>query len=1004
MKYIQRLGISKNKLFPLGVLVTSLCMSNSEAGAKIHPSYATYTCTSSFMIPSLLRDKQSLPREYPTPQLYYASLPDYTSTPFVIDVKAINPLPLSRASDYITLSGGKPGETSGAVNLDSNDGLKAYNIKIEGDVSTSDSAGKLITVKETTITGAITLGDGNNTIMLDYSETGQESTTTIQFTNPNDTSKQDTKTVTSGSGGDIKAGNGDNVVWIGGAPKEGFGWSGHGTGSDGRSTIYGSIILGNGNNELKIYGDSKVHGNITLGDGNNSLSLENVDIGLIVKDTYTDEFATVPGLSSNGNITLGTGKNTIDIQRTEIAGSISSGSGNDSMHIVSSSIYGDVKVQGAGSNTVKIEYTTVYGGITVEGEKNSIEVRGGFIGKPKPYNNDTATATYKDIKMGSSDNTLRLYYLTFSGEIEGNGTIGLHAGATWKKDTISIKSGQEVHVYASGQMEGNVLFDNNSQTLYLYGGEINGTVGNSSSAIGSIFIRDEQSDDFVSANLSVLRGDVYAETLDIAKGTGVRIEPLELSPNDTNSVRWEDTIGRVLDIDSIKLAGDILLHQGVVGDNLTIKGEINPLGGSFILDMNFEEGTSDVLNLNDATILNTTGGANSIVYFVPEKPLYYATLGTVIEGVVLGNSSLSVALTHSDVGGYEYELILNPNQTQWDLRLVRISASNYAYAGILENMRNYTQHLWTSLNNHFMQSMVAQHGEAFSIVPNISTNKRLFKEVGITVWANVNYVTNTIYDPSAPTIDEETFIVSAGISTEGIRINEDNNIALHVFSSYGSTDSKLNQYERNHTMQMNALSLGVLATWNYKGLGEKHTLFTTAGSWLNMIHNKVNLEGLDHNTRWETYSVQGVASFGYQLQEGSVIFLTSLDSIYSFTRGVSFITRTNNAIDIQDDHQFSLRWNALVGYSFNFGVTPFFQVMMDFPVYASNDGVIRSNGYAFRYDTENFTTGFNVGVNYTMAFGEDNLRAYCIVGIHKGQPSSTVEVGFMVSGGISYTF
>ena len=1015
MKYIQKIGISKKKLFPASILLTSIFVNNNEVRAIPPSSYTIGGYANTTKIVSLLQDVQVLPEEYPSPTLYYASLPDYDLQSLRVDITAIQPLSLSMRTDYITMSGlGKPGnvETTTSVNLDSKEGFQSFKTSIQGDISTTDSTGKLISIKETTITGSSSVAikldsNGNNTIMLNYSRTGVETSSTVEFTNPNDTTQKHTVTVYSGSGGNIEVGDGDNVVWIGGAAKEGFSWSGQGTGYDGPSTVYGDIKLGNGSNELKIYNRSEVHGNLILGNGNNSVVLENASIGLIVKDSYTGEFSTVGGLQSHGNITLGTGKNTLHAERVEIAGTVKSGSGEDSLRFVSSSVFGQIQMEGSGQHTLDIEYSTIYDGVSVAGNNNKINIRGGFIGKPKPYNNDTVGEIYKDITIGGTGNTLNLHYLTFGGDIVGSGTIGLHAGAVWKGDR-TIKSGQEMFIYSSAQIDGNISFENDSQSLYLYGGEINGDVGSTTSKLGHILIRNEQSDDFVSADVSLLHGDVYAKQLDIAEGTSVHVVPLYVSANDTSNpqhtIRWEDPIQRIFEIDTINLSGDVVLHSGILGDSLSIKGEINPQGGSFILDMNFEEGKYDVLDLSGATMSTTTSGAHRIVYFIPEKPLYYATLGTTLEGVVIGDASLNVALTYEDVGGYEYELVLNPNQKQWDLRLVRISASNYAYAGILENMRNYTRHVWTTINNTFMQNMVSKHGALFSMLPNTSTNKRVFKDVGITAWVNVNYITNTIYDPSAPTIDESALVASAGISTEDIEIDEENDISLHGFASYGITDSELDQYDRNHTMEMNALSVGVVGTWNYKGLGKKHTLFTRIGSWVDMIRNKVNLEGLDYNTRWETYSVKGIASFGYQLQEGSVIFLTSLDSIYSFTRGTSFITRTNNAIDIADDHQISAQLNALVGYSFNFGLTPFFQVIMDIPIYASNDGIIRSNGHPFRYNTENFTTSFNVGLNYTMAFGEDNLRAYCIVGIHKGQPSSTVEVGFMVSGGISYTF
>lgn len=1026
MKYIQSVGISKKKFVPLGMLFTSLVVNNNEVQAGILPSYTMYENTTMIGVRLFEHDRQFLPEEYPTPKLYYESLPEYTIASLIIDTKAIQPLPLSMS--YITLNG----QTTTSVTLDSGQaGLKAFRSTITGSITSSDTQGKLITVKETTIKGdgtvAIKLDSNssgtnnssvNHTVMLSASTTGTETTSTVEFTNPNDSGAKYTVTVTSGTGGSIELGNGDNVVWIGGAAKEGFMWPEYDTGYNAPSKIYGNIKLGNGNNELKIYGRSEVHGDITVGTGNNTITLENASIGLIVKDVYTGEIATtIPSLSVHGNISMGSGSNVLDAHRSEIAGNIHSGSGNDSIKLSSSAVFGNISISGNGSNTVYLEYTTVQGGLTVSGGSNSIEIRGGFIGKPKRYNDSSATDNYATIKIGDSgqnNNTLNLYYLTYGGTIEGEGTIGVYSGAVLSGDR-TIKSGQNVFIYASGQLEGRISFESVSQELYLYGGEINGTVGNgstnsgsSTNKLGKLLVRQQKENDVVSASMSVLRGDVYVNEIDIEEGAGILIEPIQpiSGGNNSQTVRWEDPITRILDVNTIKLGGDIVLHSGVVGDSLSVKGTIDAKGGSFVLDMNFEEGKADTLNLKEATITNTvSGAANSIVYFLPEKPLYYATLGTVLEGVILGDESLNIALSHTDIGGYEYELIRNSSSNgAWDLRLVRISASNYAYAGILENMRNYTRHVWTSLNTTFVQHKVAKHGQALSIIPNASSNKRVFKDFGIEVWANVNYITNTIYDPSAPTIEEKTFVASAGLSTDEIHIDDDNDISLHAFASYGNTDSKLNQYDRNHTMQMNALSLGVLISWQYTGLGSKHTLFTTVGSWFDMVRNRVNLEGLDYNTRWDTYAIEGVASFGYQLQEGSVIFITSLDGVYSFTHGVSFITQSNNAIDIEDDNQIFLRANALVGYSFNFGVTPFFQVTMEFPLYASSDGIIRSNGHPFKYNTENFTTSFNVGLNYTMSFGEDNLKAYCIVGIHKGQPSSIVEVGFMVNGGISYTF
>lgn len=1013
MKYIQKIGISKKKLVPTGMLLTSILMNNNALFAKSSQHYTLDNFKNTIDVSLQRKDKQHLPKMYNSPKAYYASFPEYTA--IKINTKALEPLTLSMRANYLTVSGqGKPGgvENTTAILLDTVDGIQAYKTSVTGNISTTDTVGKLITIKETTITGtgsrAIYLNNNaDNTIMLNYSKTGIETTSTVVFTNPNDTTKTHTVTVYSGSDGNIEAGNGDNVVWIGGSPKEGFGWSGQGAGYNGPTTVYGDIRLGNGNNELKIYQRSQVHGDLVLGNGNNVITLDNASIGLIVKDSYTYEFVTIPGMPANGNITLGTGKNTLTADRAEIAGTVRSGTGEDSISLRSSSIFGQLMVQGTGSNTIQLEHSTIYQGLNIQGDANNIEIKGGFIGKPKPYNNDTAVDIYANVTVGGANNTLSLYYLTFGGNVIGNGTIALHSGTIWKGDR-TINGGQDVFLYSSTKIDGDVVLASNAVSVELYGGGINGDIGTVGSKIGSLFIKDEKSDDFGSSPGSFLHGDVYLNILDIQKETSIMLEPLYVDPKDTtnpnHTIKPENPIDRVMDINTVALGGDIVLHRGVTGDNLTVRGNIEPNGGSFVLDMNFEEGTHDVLHLENVTINNTVGGENKIVYFIPEKPLYYATLGTVLEGVVQGDASLSVALSQTDVGGYEYELFLNPNNTQWDLRLTRISASNYAYAGILENMRNYTKSLWGSLHNTSMQERIAQHGGEFSIIPNTSTNKRVFKDLGITAWINTNYITNTIYDPMAPTIDEETFIVIGGISTQNIVVNEYNDVTMTVFAGYGDTQSKLNQYGRNHTMQMEAMSLGITGTWNYKGLGKKHTLFTTAGFWVDLISNKVNLEGLDNNTTWNTYSTKGVVSFGYQLQEGAVIFLTSLDGTYNYTKGTSFITKTNNAIDIADDHQLALRANALVGYSFNFGLTPFFQFSMDIPLYALTKGTITSNGHPFRYNSETMNTGFQVGLNYTVSFGEDNLKAYCIFGIHKGQPSTTVEVGFTANAGLSYTF
>ena len=180
MKYIQKIGISKKKLFPASVLLTSIFVNNNEVRAIPPSSYTIGGYANTTKIVSLLQDVQVLPEEYPSPTLYYASLPDYDLQSLRVDISAIQPLSLSMRADYITMSGlGKPGnvETTTSVNLDSKEGFQSFKTSIQGDISTTDSTGKLISIKETTITGSSSVAiklDSNG--KFDYIEGKSETT------------------------------------------------------------------------------------------------------------------------------------------------------------------------------------------------------------------------------------------------------------------------------------------------------------------------------------------------------------------------------------------------------------------------------------------------------------------------------------------------------------------------------------------------------------------------------------------------------------------------------------------------------------------------------------------------------------------------------------------------------------------------------------------------------------------------------------------------------------
>ncbi|MGL4722323.1 MAG: hypothetical protein ACRCV3_03370 [Desulfovibrionaceae bacterium] len=870
-----------------------------------------------------------------------------------------------------------------SIDMNGENIVKALKTSIEGNITTTEDT-KILILNGSTVQGDILLQNGDNTIMLEGSLIEK----------------------------DVITGIGNDVVWIGKA-KEGFSYGQHYADD---STIKGSVNLGEGNNELVVSNRSQIKKDILLGDGNNSLTLSDwstigtIDIirdTLGNNDTYT---------YSDGNISLGNGNNSVKISDyVTVVGDLAIGNGDNTLNVHSSTVKGKL-LFGSGNNSIVLDgySSNIEKGIEITGSgNNSISIKNGVVigiqGK------DTIPTQYADIILGSGDNSISFEYVSFGGKIFGSYSLELLSGAIWEGEydsttgdrNLSLSASQNIILNKYAQINSNITLQDASNTITVHDGKINGNI---LGGVGSLIISVQDRDDsqYTSSGKAYVGGNIDIHTLSIGEGASLEITHLNISSKDTDNphhtIQAEDPIDRYLRATDITLGGDIIVHSSAVGDTLTVQGTINPKGGSFILDMNFEEKISDILDLSNATI---TGGHGNIVYFQPYNPVYLAEKGSIIENVIIGNGTDSVSLKNNDIGGYEYELVPSSKKPNtWDLRLVRISASNFAYAGIIENTRNYSKDVWTNVSGQIIQDLLSEHSNTVNILPNEWETKKIFSNAYLNAWITNRSDNNTIHSPNAPSIEEFSTTTTIGVGVKGLPTVLDDTIDITLFLSHGNTDSKLMQYQREHKMQLEAFSIGVQATFKIQqGYENAHTQYITLAQWGDLLNNTVNLTGQSHLNKWTSSSYTSTLSYGYQFRDNNFTVLTQVDAFYSFISGNNFITPDKNAIDIAEDHRLAMRFNLLVAYSFNFGLTPYLQVYSDIPLYSTEKGLIKSNGYEFAYDSEQIQTNIIFGANLAFDIGEIKLNAYISGGVQKSHPSSFFrELGWSVSTGISFAF
>lgn len=904
---------------------------------------------------------------------------------------------VTRQEDYIHIESYDP-YPKPTIDLDGYKGILASPANITGDIVATENT-KLVNLNNVTLKGNISLADGENSIMINTSFIGEQNKNASSITVNNGTTVE-TITYYTGSNGSISAGAGNDVIWISAENMPGIPTIGTYTGS---STIFGDIAMGEGKNTLKITSHSHVQGDITFGSGDDSLYIDYASIGILVRDPYNSSMA----LLQNGNINLGNGNNTVAVENgLAMAGTLTSGTGNDSIELQYSTIHGALHDTG-GNNSITIRYSDVVQGIQLGGGDDNVLLNSAFIGLRAPHTS-SAEDTFATIDLGSGNNTLTMQYMTFKNTIKGDGTLILD-NSQWQtplykeptaddsapiqpsNDSIVLNESLEVNMINGSSLAGTFVLENNNSTLYVSGGYFLNDFGN---GVGALHIGANEKNTEVSYDrMKAL----------VAKGN-IDVDAITLEKDYLLSLGESSTpVQSTIKTNTFTMHGDILINKSTVGDSISFYGTFAENTGTFILDVNFETKVSDTINLQNATFKNTIN-----VLFQPQNPLYYATIGTILPDVIqLPSNTITPVLVQTDVGGYVYKLVQSEqNADNWNLQLVSISATNYAYAGVIENMRNYSRDVWDIIHDRTIQNALAEYGRSLnSIKPNVHLPKTL-RQGNITAWATANYTTNSIYTVGAPEITTENFNATAGIGIYNIDINSTTTNSTDIFFNYGTVQSSVLQYadNREFDMDMTAKSVGIQNIFKNNSFGKAHTLVTSLATWGDFLDNTVNFEGLDAKTNWHTYAINASFSFGYMLNTNNISFFTSLTTLYAFTHGTNFITRSKNAIRIEDDHRLSLQLNALVGYTFNFGLTPFFQINISAPLYSKEKGVIYSNNNPFSYKSEYLFTTFRFGLNYSIQLDELAINAFFSLGGNKGEPGTTVEVGWNVTGGIEIVF
>ena len=363
------------------------------------------------------------------------------------------------------------------------------------------------------------------------------------------------------TGSAIKAGNGNNLVFVyddnvsvtGGSGNDTVHLADNGRGvsvdtGDGNDsvtgkTVYdGNIQMGSGNNSVALSG---LHGgSVTFADGDNSLDIGHIDAAqialgdgsnsitsrLIINDASisagngnntlaVDAFGEnimgneyIVRSSTAGQISLGNGDNIISIQKSVSQSSLAVGGGNNTINV--HTLVGEVNI-GNGDNMLNVSsmghelnrYSGASGRVTMGNGNNTVDVQ--------------QMVRMSDLGVGDGNNTINVGLMDFGRIDAGNGKNIISTGKMDKGSQIKVGNGNNTVKTKEMEMAAKVVLGNGNNTAYA-GSMSSGSSmafgdGNNSAYAGSI--SEVASMAFGDGNNSVI-ANTLKDSADIFFGNG----------------------------------------------------------------------------------------------------------------------------------------------------------------------------------------------------------------------------------------------------------------------------------------------------------------------------------------------------------------------------------------------------------------------------------------------------------------------------------------------------
>lgn len=343
-----------------------------------------------------------------------------------------------------------------------------------------------------------------------------------------------------------------------------------------------------------------------------------------------------------------------------------------------------------------------------------------------------------------------------------------------------------------------------------------------------------------------------------------------------------------------------------------------------------------------------------------------------IEDVIIANPNVIPRTPHEYVllNGNLYTLEENTAKPNvYDLVYKAVSPTNYGYAAAHSGMRSFNTTIWHSMLSHFQEEAQMFRDKQ----GRQRESEGIFSAVSL--WARGSYgIAKITPGFNKPNLEETSSSILAGLDFANIAIATNASIMFQVFAGVGTIETQFEKLALGNITFSNdqlgitaGLSLGVQQLTHNR----RGKLYIISTLWYSLLNNALDSNLFIEKNKWINQSINIATSLGYSIYLQKMVITPQIAFSYFHTFKKTYISPDMNKVTFAEESRMVGSASMLLGYASSVGITPYIRGGIEIPLFkgkGSGSVSVENSTTKYSYDTTSFNTDVTLGLAYRGGF------------------------------------